>query len=72
MLINSAGKTIRAVTQHSLHAFVAHGAPGWGRRCNPIPIKDRKASVKIAGGTAKVSVTKITPTVLGRMWRKMM
>ena len=38
----------------------------------PIPIKDRNASVKIADGTAKVSVTKITPTVLGRMWRKIM
>ena len=40
----------------------------WG--ATPMPIKDRKASVKIAVGMAKVSVTKITPSVLGIMWRK--
>ena len=36
----------------------------------PIPIKDRKASVKIALGIANVNVTSTTPRVLGIMWRK--
>ena len=35
----------------------------------PIPIKDRNASVKIAEGTAKVTVTRMTPIVLGIIWR---
>ena len=33
----------------------------------PMPMKDKNASVKIAAGIAKVSVTRMTPIVLGRM-----
>ena len=36
----------------------------------PMPMKERKASVKMAVGMAKVRVTKITPSVFGIMWRK--
>ena len=45
----------------SLHIDPQEGVGG----ATPIPINDRKASVKIADGTAKVKVTKITPIVLG-------
>ena len=45
----------------SLHIEPHEGVGG----ATPIPINDRKASVKIAAGTAKVSVTKMTTMVLG-------
>jgi hypothetical protein len=35
----------------------------------PMPMNERNASVKMALGTAKVSVTRMTPIVLGIMWR---
>ena len=33
-------------------------------------MNDRNASVKMALGTANVSVTRITPMVLGIIWRR--
>src|SRR6185503_5611037 len=35
----------------------------------PMPMNDRNASMKITRGTSNVSVTRITPIVLGIMWR---
>ena len=70
MLINRAGKNsswglVSIDLMPSLHIDPQDGVGG----ATPIPMKDRNASVKIALGTWKVMVTKITPIVLGIMWR---
>ena len=49
----------------SLHMLPHDGVGG----ATPMPMNDRNASVKIALGTAKVIVTRITPIVLGIMCR---
>ncbi len=70
MLISSAGKIsswgwLSMVLMPSLLMLPQDGVGG----ATPMPIKDRNASVKMALGTAKVSVTRITPMVFGIMCR---
>ena len=49
----------------SLHMLPHEGVGG----ATPMPMNDRNASVKMTLGTANVRVTRITPMVLGIMWR---
>ena len=56
---------VSMVFRPSLHMLPQEGVGG----ATPMPMKERKASVKMALGTAKVRVTRITPIVLGIMWR---
>ena len=69
--MNSAGKIsscgcVSIVLMPSLHMLPHDGVGG----ATPMPMNDRNASVKMALGTANVSVTRMTPIVFGIMCRR--